>query len=80
MFLTFVVISLAHPGRFLLGPESEFPRKASRSEKRAAEKAAKERKKAAKEQKKANGSQMQAKRREREGPEGADRQNEVSII
>lgn len=48
MMIAALVLAIVHPGRFLVGPESEFPRKT-----RAEKKAAKREKKEAKAQKKA---------------------------
>ena len=53
MFLAFVLMNLAHPGRILVGPDSEFPKGKSWKEKREAKKA---QKRAAIEDRRAHGS------------------------
>lgn len=52
MLVALLVLCIFHPGRFLVGPESEFPR-LSRKEKKAIKKEKKAQKAAAKEEKKA---------------------------
>ena len=53
MFFALVLMNLVHPGRILVGPESEFPKGKSRKEKREAKKEKREAKKAKKEEAKA---------------------------
>jgi RTA1 like protein len=53
MFFALVLMNLAHPGRILVGPDSEFPKGKSRKEKREAKKAKKEEAKAEKAKKRA---------------------------
>jgi len=51
MFFALVIMNVVHPGRFLVGPDSEFPKGKSRKEKREAKRAKKEAKAAKKAQK-----------------------------
>ncbi len=50
MFLALVIMNLVHPGRILVGPDSEFPKGKSRKEKREVKRARKEAAKAKKAQ------------------------------
>jgi hypothetical protein len=52
MMFCIIVLSVYHPGRYLVGPDSKFPKK-TRAEKKAEKQAKKEAKRAKKEQKKA---------------------------
>ena len=69
MFLSLVVLNFFHPGRYLIGSESEFPRKPSRKEKKAVKKEAKAQKKADREQTKAE----KIERKERKANRKSDR-------
>lgn len=68
MMVALLILAVLHPGRYLIGPESEFPR-LSRKEK----KALKEEKKAQKQEKKEAKKRARAEQKaERSGSEDAD--------
>lgn len=57
MMVASLILVIYHPGRYLVGPDSEFPR-LSRKEKKAAKREKKEAKKRAKEQKQEEGQSL----------------------